>query len=376
MVDIAPDSELLRGLRQHVELAEIPHTHELLSGADLQARFDTLHEAPLSLIGVGDVMLGGRATPVIAERGTDHLFAATAPLLRRAGILLGNLEGPLARKAAKEDRNYSYRVRPDLAAALARAGFKVMTLANNHLLDCGREGVLETLQALSAVGIAAIGAGVDRHAAHAPAILRSGEMRIGLLGYYWNRRTSATGKHPGSAMDPPESLQADIAGLREQVDRVVVTFHWGVPYEREPSPADRDKARFAAECGADAVIGHHTHVVQPFEVHHGCPIFYGVGNFAFGSGNSRAEGLAIGVRFEAERTQVEVYPLYVKNRDPRANYQPKVMCGAAASRVFARLAEQSGAARSLLRCEDFRARFEVPAARRPQYPAPIERASE
>src|SRR5262249_15091222 len=151
------------------------------------------------------------------------------------------------------------------------AGINVVTLANNHLLDCGREGVLETLQALAEASVAAIGAGVNKQAAHAPAILHAGSLRVGLLGYYWNRRTSARGPWRGSAMDPPAELEADLAALRGRVDRIVATFHWGVPYVREPSEADRVKARFAVDCGADIVIGHHPHIIQPFEIYRGRP---------------------------------------------------------------------------------------------------------
>src|SRR5262249_52291252 len=210
------------------------------------------------------------------------------------------------------------------------------------------------------VGIAVVGAGVDRTAAHRPAILRQESMRVGVLGYYWNRRTSATGSQPGSAMDPPDAMRADIASLRDQVDRVVVTFHWGIPYEREPLPEDRAKARLAVDLGADIVVGHHTHVVQPFEVYCGRPIFYGVGNFVFGSANSMAEGLVVGIRFEPERTRVEAYPLYVKNRDPRIAYQPKIMQGSAAVRFLARLAERSGSSGSLLVADSFRGVIDLP----------------
>src|SRR5262249_40179088 len=190
---------------------------------------------------------------------------------------------PLAREAEKQERNHAYRVKPRLAKAMAKAGINVVTLANNHLLDCGREGVLETLQVLAEAGVAAIGAGTPKPAAHAPAILKTGSLRVGLLGYYWNRRTAARGPWPGSAMDPREDLAADIRALKERVDRVVATFHWGVPYVRQPSEADRAKARFAVDCGADIVIGHHPHIVQPFEIYRGHPIFYSVGNFTFGS---------------------------------------------------------------------------------------------
>jgi poly-gamma-glutamate capsule biosynthesis protein CapA/YwtB (metallophosphatase superfamily) len=273
--------------------------------------------------------------------------------------VLGNLEGPFAEKARKQQRNFSYRVDVSLASSLSRAGVNVVTLANNHLLDCGRSGVLETLDALSNANVFALGAGTNERAAHEPIILQAGAMRIGLLGYYWNRRTAATADRPGSAMDPPEALEADIRALREHADRIVVTFHWGVPYEREPSSEDRAKARFAVDCGADAVVGHHPHIVQPFEIYRGCPIFYSVGNFAFGSGNSRAEGLLVALRFEDTRTVVNVYPLYVKNRDPRVNYQPKVLAGRAAERVLFELVKISGDNAAFMKLQNGRGHIEL-----------------
>jgi hypothetical protein len=184
-------------------------------------------------------------------------------------------------------------------------------------------------------------------------------MRIGLLGYYWNRRTAATAVLPGSAMDPPEALEADIRALRELADRIVVTFHWGVPYEPQPSPEDRAKAHFAVDCGADAVVGHHPHIVQPFEIYRGCPIFYSVGNFAFGSGNSRAEGLLVGLRFEDNKTIVNVYPLYVKNRDPRVNYQPKVLAGNASERVLGEMIKASGDSATFMKLQNGHGNIEL-----------------
>ena len=166
-------------------------------------------------------------------------------------------------------------------------------------------------------------------------------------------------------MDRPEYLFADIVALRKQVDRVVVEFHWGIPYEREPLPEDREKARLAVDCGADVVIGHHPHVIQPMEVYRGCPIFYSVGNFTFGSGNSLAEGLMVGFRFEEEETEVQVYPLYVKNRDPRVNYQPKVLRGAAGRKTLQRLAEMSGENGRFLILETGRVVMRLPSSREP-----------
>ncbi len=349
----------LQVLLKRVSIDEIPSSADLLSRRDLDEQISALGEPPPSVIVAGDIMLGGRARKAVTEFGPDYPFDGVLPLLRRAPIVLGNLEGPLAEKARKQQRNFSYRVDASLAGSLSRAGINVVTLANNHLQDCGPSGVLETLDALSNANVFALGAGTNERTAHEPVILQAGAMRIGLLGYYWNRRTAATADRPGSAMDPPEFLEANIRGLRKYTDRIVVTFHWGVPYEREPSPEDRAKAYFAVRCGADAVVGHHPHIVQPFEIYRGCPIFYSVGNFAFGSGNSRAEGLLIGLRFEDHKTVVNVYPLYVKNRDPRVNYQPKVLAGNAAERVLTAMARISGDSAAFLKLQNGRGHIEL-----------------
>lgn len=354
-----------RALLKHVPAEEIPAAEDLHTAASLQQHFDALREPPFSIIAAGDIMLGGRAKRSVTERGADYPFAAVLPLLRRSPIVVGNLEGPFAEKARKLRRNFSYRVNPTLASSLARAGVNVLTLANNHLLDCGRSGVLETLETLAREGLAPLGAGINEEQAHMPVICQAGRWRIGLLGYYWNRRTAATADKPGSAMDPDESLEADIRALRDRVDRIVVVFHWGVPYLREPSAEDRAKARLAIDLGADAVVGHHPHVIQPFEIYHGRPIFFSVGNFAFGSGNSLAEGLLVGIRFEEASTIVAAYPLYVKNRDPRVNYQPKVLKGERARQVLQQLALISGSSGALLSIDHGRGTIALPTHRWP-----------
>jgi poly-gamma-glutamate capsule biosynthesis protein CapA/YwtB (metallophosphatase superfamily) len=299
-------------LRKHVSLDEIPSSPDLLSGRDLEEHISALHEPSPSVIAVGDIMLGGRAKKAVTEFGPDYPYDGLLPLLRRAPIVLGNLEGPFAEKARKQERNFSYRVDVSLASSLSRAG-----------------------------------------------------INVGLLGYYWNRRTAATADLPGSAMDSPEALEADLRALRERADRIVVTFHWGVPYQPQPSSDDRAKAHFAVDCGADAVVGHHPHIVQPFEIYRRCPIFYSVGNFAFGSGNSRAEGLLVSLRFEDNKTVVNVYPLYVKNRDPRVNYQPKALAGKAAERVLTRMIQASGDNAACMKLQNGRGHIELSRPGRP-----------
>jgi poly-gamma-glutamate capsule biosynthesis protein CapA/YwtB (metallophosphatase superfamily) len=318
----------MQTLLKFVPAHEIPSSEDLFSAELLESHLAALGEPPLSLIAVGDIMLGGRTRRRIREHGRDYPFSAVLPILQRAPIVLGNLEGPLAQKAQKQNRNFSYRVKPKAATSVLRAGINVVTLANNHLVDCGREGVLETLEALAAAGVTPLGAAANQNAAHEPVIREAGGVRIGLLGYYWNRRCAATANLPGSAMGVFEELETDIRQLRTRVDRVVVTCH--------------------------------PHIIQAFEVYRRCPIFYSIGNFAFGSGNSRAEGLMLGFRFEEARTRVNVYPLYVKNRDPRVNYQPKLVRGEAAERMLRRLIEISFKSGKLLKIERGTGKLDLP----------------
>jgi hypothetical protein len=331
---------------------EIPADEELLSADGVRARLSVLENPRASLVAVGDVMLGDRARQPIAEHGPDYPFRSVLPLLQSGEIVLANLEGPFARDSRRTHRNYSYRVDPAMAEAMAEAGFTVVTLANNHLLDCGRGGVEETLAAVEAAGMAPLGAGLDEAAAHHPIVQAAGCGRVGLLGYYWNRRCAATATLPGSAIGSRESLQEDLARLRPSVDWLVVTFHWGIPYEREPLPADRQLARWAIDCGADVVVGHHPHVLQPFEVYRDRPIFYSLGNFAFGSGNSRAEGLLLRVQFGPCGIESQLFPVYVKNRDPRVHYQPRVLAGKAAEQILNQLRQYSGDSGERLQIRD------------------------
>ncbi len=333
---------LPEGLRR-LPVEDIPSSPDILSASDLARQLDGRGVAEYSVICTGDIMLGDRTRRSVGLFGEDYPFAGVLPLLKRSAIVCGNLEGPFAREADRQDRTYSYRVDPRLAHALKRANINVVTLANNHLVDCGRAGVTETFEALDTAGVHMVGAGRNELAAHQPVILDAGSLRVGILGYYWNRRCAATCDLPGSATDETAWLAADIKSLRRRVDRIVTVFHWGVPYVREPHPDDQVKARLAVDLGADLVIGHHPHIIQPFEIYNGRPIFYSVGNFAFGSGNSKAEGLLVAAHFRARETVCDIYPIYVKNRDPRVDYQPKVLGGAAGRNILHRLAAMSGA---------------------------------
>lgn len=362
-IDAADLDRHAEKIRTRFAEAIVPVDEDLLDPDDLEIRLRDRGDVQYDLAAVGDVMTGMRMRHRIRRFGPRYVCAWVKPILDRAAVTVGNQEGPFAAEAAQMDttRNFSYKVDPRSAVALRHAGFDAMTIANNHIMDCGRDGVRETLATLKKHGIAVIGGGADEASAHDPAIFETRSGRIGLLGYYWNRRTSARGDLPGSARDLPDLVERDIGQLKRHVDHVVVTVHWGVPYEREPLPEDRLKARHFIDCGADIVVGHHPHIIQPLEIYRGRPVFYSIGNFAFGSGNSRAESLLVCARFGAGRMDVEVYPVYVQNRDPRLDYQPKVLRGEAASQTLRRLAAISGGDGAQLVIHDCHASLRLPA---------------
>lgn len=361
VIDPAALGGCLEKIRTRAPDAIVPADQDLLQAKALEARLRDRGDPPYDLVVVGDVMTGLRMRHRIRRYGPGYVFAAVKPLFERAAVAVGNLEGPLAERAEHEKttRGFSYQVDPQSAEVLRLAPFHVLSIANNHIIDCGRDGVRETLATLESQGIAAIGGGLEERYAHDPTVLLTRNGRLGLLGYCANARTAARPGLPGSAWDLPERVERDIGALKPHVERIAVLVHWGAPYERTPQEADRERARRFIDCGADLVIGHHPHVIQPFEIHRGRPIFYSIGNFAYGSGNSRAESLLVGVRFGPQETQLDVYPVYVKNRDPRLDYQPKVLCGEAGRATLDRLRTLSGAQGEALEISDDCARLRL-----------------
>ncbi len=364
-IDAKDVAERGADIRSRFPDAVIPTDAQLVSPDELDASLRR-RRAHYDLVAVGDVMTGMRMRHRIRRFGTRYVFAWTAPILERAAVAVGNQEGPFAEDASLEEttRNFAYKVDPQSAVVLRQGGFTAMSIANNHIMDCGPTGVAETLDALETWGLAAVGGGRAEATAHEPAIFETRGGRLGVVGYYWNRRTAARGDAPGSARDLPDLVERDLARLRPLVDRIAVTVHWGAPYEREPSPEDREKARHFIDCGADIVIGHHPHIIQPLEIYRGRPIFYSVGNFAFGSGNSRAESLLIGARFAPDGIEVDIFPVYVQNRDPRLDYQPKIMRGEAARETLNRLTAISGEHGPALRLRDHMAALRTDGAAR------------
>ncbi len=217
------------------------------------------------------------------EDEARYPFRNIAPVLREADIAFANLETPLS-----DDARHSgaFRTPTAFADGLRWAGIDVVSTANNHALDAEGEGLLDTREALWKAGVGAVGSGRNLEDARRPFIIERDGMKIGFLGYaqFVNAGTSAFAQddRPGVVPLDPFVIEEDIHRLRDQVDYVVVSFHWAIENSQDTHPDARAFAHRVIDAGADVILGHHPHVPRGVEVYKGKVIFYSLGNFIFG----------------------------------------------------------------------------------------------
>lgn len=242
------------------------------------------------LAAVGDVMLGRSVGVRLEAEGAGVAFAGVRDILASADIAVGNLESAVGLTGAPAPKAYTFRAPPVAVDALVLAGIDLVSLANNHSLDYGPESLAETRTLLAERGILSPGAGPDRTAAHAPAVIEREGLTIAFLAYvdvpverggFDPRTWTATDEAPGVAWLHIATMAEEIQAARRNADLVVVMLHFGLEWELEPSNAQREQARAAVDAGATLVIGSHPHVLQPLEPYGDGLIAYSLGNFVF-----------------------------------------------------------------------------------------------
>ena len=255
-------------------------------------------ERTVSVAAVGDLQLS------VAARNADGLpagdpFAAVAGPLD-ADLTLGNLEGPIPAPGAQPAlaAHGPILLQPlDAGDVLRRAGFDVVSLANNHLLDWGARSAVHTAAELARAGVTPVGAWEDPDDRFQPVIREVDGLTVGFLSYtMWlnvhdGRRTVGLGH-----LFTDDAL-AEITALRPYVDFVVVLLHWERENDHFTYGLNRNLAHEMVDAGADVVLGHHAHVLKGLERYRGALIAYSLGNFVFGSvGGAQAQSAVL--RFE------------------------------------------------------------------------------
>jgi poly-gamma-glutamate synthesis protein (capsule biosynthesis protein) len=239
------------------------------------------------------------------------LFAHSRDVLRTADISFANCETTYSDRGTKAAGIVGMmRAHPRNVAGLSDAGFDILSFANNHHLDAGPEAFLDTLEALRGVGIRTCGAGPNITAAREPTVLERNGTRVAFLAYssilwpgfeagpdspgcaplrvetiYEQIELEQPGSHPRIHTRPWDedlaALVADVEAAREVADVVLVSVHWGVHFTPGVlAEYESTVAHAAIDAGADAIFGHHQHILKPVQVYRGKAIFHGLGHLA------------------------------------------------------------------------------------------------
>ncbi len=222
----------------------------------------------VSLVFVGDVMLGRRVD-------TDKdIFKNIKYLLKRSDITFGNLECPLCEGLGYVDKKYVFSAKEKCGKILKEAGFDVLSIANNHIIDCREEGLENTKKILEENDIKYLGIGKGQQK---PAVIKKKGLKIGFLAYC--KKQKMFKKLEKIPYIVGENIIEDVK--KSDVDFLIVSLHWGREYNLRPSEKQIELAKKMIDNGADIVAGHHAHIPQKIEEYNGGIIAYSLGNFVF-----------------------------------------------------------------------------------------------
>jgi poly-gamma-glutamate synthesis protein (capsule biosynthesis protein) len=298
----------------------------------------------VTVVSGGDTMADRRVKTFIQERGADAVFAGIAPLLRTADVAWVNLESPLTTiDDPWPGKDVHFQGDPRLATGLADAGVDLVNMANNHAVDQGRAGLLDSIRRLERAGVQVVGAGRDAAAARRPVIVRtSGGATVGFLGWadiIWPGFAAGSAAGVATASPDMSLVEQAIRDLKRRVDYVVVCFHWGIEYTDTPIASQVAEAHAAVDAGADLVIGHHPHVLQGVQLYRGRLIAYSLGDLVFDHYSvATGQTVLVDAVLRPHGVRVTLIPVYAA-----ANGIPAVVTGAAARGILVHMQRLSAA---------------------------------
>jgi len=236
----------------------------------------------------GDVHFEGQIRARL-QADPSAVMAGVAPILGGADLAVVNLETAITTRGTKPpSKQYAFRAPPSAFDALRAGGVDVASMANNHGMDYGRQGLEDSLDAAAAEGLPVVGIGRNADEAYRPFLREVKGQRIAVLGATQvldddlRAAWTATDSQPGLASAKEvDRLTAAVRAARAQADTVVVFLHWGTEGQTCPNQAQPVLARALAEAGADVIVGGHAHRLQGAGRLGSAFVAYGLGNFVF-----------------------------------------------------------------------------------------------
>ncbi|MCX7710749.1 MAG: CapA family protein [Clostridia bacterium] len=252
----------------------------------------------LKIIAVGDILLGRGVGSRLEKdkRGYIYPFEKVANFLKEGDVVFANLEEPITASThglLGINQGGKYVLKNDVKAfeGIKYAGFNIVNLANNHILDYYDKGLYDTLELLDKNGIVYAGAGKNLNEARKPARIERKNLKIGMLSYTDMSEVLYKGNPPirfiadkskaGVAPRNTGYIKEDVDKLRKEADLVIVSLHWGKEESFDVLPEQIELAHTLMDQGVDIILGHHPHQFQGIEIYKGKPIIYSMGNFLF-----------------------------------------------------------------------------------------------
>lgn len=232
----------------------------------------------LWMAAVGDIMLDRSVGKRIRANGPESILAKVRSQLRAPYLTFANLECPLSKTGPHDPANCCFRADPATVKVLVDGGIDVVSLANNHTLNAGREGVLNTLDCLDENNIAYVGANRERERSWEPVIFHVSGLKVGFLAY-----TDLSFEHGSYCKidEDPKMVMEQVRRTDKRCDILFVSVHWGEEYHGKRSERQRKTALALIDAGADCILGHHPHTLQGIGTYKNRPILYSMGNFVF-----------------------------------------------------------------------------------------------
>lgn len=272
-------------------------------------------EGETTILFTGDVLFANAFKTGYDAKGIEGVIEKNLLAeLNDADILMVNNEFPYSdRGVPMEDKQFTFRCSPSYVKALNEMGVDVVSLANNHTLDYGKEALSDTFATLDQAGILYGGAGESVERAEEVQIIEVGGKKYGFLAVSrvipvanWKVENSAPGIF--SCYDDTRLVEL-VAEAKKECDFLAVYPHWGVEYAAYPESYQTKIAERCIEAGADVIVGSHTHCLQGVSYIDGKPVFYSLGNFVFGQNIDRSAILKVTVD-DAGNVSYQFLPVY------------------------------------------------------------------
>ncbi len=273
----------------------------------------------MNILIAGDFCPTHRIPILLSQKKFDQIFGQVKPMIEAADYSIVNFECPVSTGVGHpiEKRGPHHRCTDEGMEAVKYAGFNCVTLANNHFLDFGADGVKSTIDACKKWNMDYVGGGLNSNEASEILYKTLGNKVVAIINCCEHEFSIATKTTAGSNPLNPLQQYYIIQEAKQKADYVLVIVHGGHEHYQLPSLRMQDTYRFFIDAGADAVVNHHQHCFSGYEFYHDKPIIYGLGNFCFDSRKKRSgiwhEGYMIELHFD-DVIMLKIIP-YIQCKD-------------------------------------------------------------